>query len=230
MHTHETTPSAPQTPEATQNVASAANRRSFLKGTALVAGIAATGALSAAAQDISLAETSLKVIPRAVMRVGFDMRSRPTFKASIGLWKKCCASLVVRTAGSLGLICALAWIRSYHLALRCQRLAPWREASSRGIRTSVTSLGGTGRTPLPGLPGNAAGTRGPRDMLASSWRCTGPITYIGGDAITRDIANFTAALRWSKGCGWRVSSSGGGESCRIEISETSASPARQTAG
>jgi hypothetical protein len=61
MHTHETTPIAPQAPEAAQDAVSAANRRSFLKGTALVAGIAATGALSAAAQDISLAETSLKV-------------------------------------------------------------------------------------------------------------------------------------------------------------------------
>ena len=80
MHTHETTPIVPQAPEAVQDIVSAANRRSFLKGTALVAGIAATGALSAAAQDISLAQTSLKVIPRAVMRVGFDMRSRPTFK------------------------------------------------------------------------------------------------------------------------------------------------------
>jgi 5-methyltetrahydropteroyltriglutamate--homocysteine methyltransferase len=64
------------------------------------------------------------------------------------------------------------------------------------------------------LPGNAAGTRGPRDMPASSWRCTGPITYTGGDIVTRDIANFTAALRWSKGRGWQVSSSGGGKSCR----------------
>ena len=80
MHTHETTPIVPQAPEAVQDVVSAANRRSFLKGTALVAGIAATGALSAAAQDISLAETSLKVIPRVVLRVSFDVRSRPTFK------------------------------------------------------------------------------------------------------------------------------------------------------
>ena len=59
MHTHETTPIVPQAPEAVQDIVSATNRRSFLKGTALVAGIAATGALSAAAQDISLAETSL---------------------------------------------------------------------------------------------------------------------------------------------------------------------------
>jgi hypothetical protein len=80
MHTHATTPIAPQLPEAAQDIVSAANRRLFLKGTALVAGVAATGVLTAAAQDISIAETSLKVSPRAVIRVGFDMRARPTFR------------------------------------------------------------------------------------------------------------------------------------------------------
>jgi hypothetical protein len=80
MHTPATTPSTPQTPEAVQDIVSTANRRLFLKGTALVAGVAATGVLSAAAQDISITETSLKVIPRAVIRVGFDMRARPTFR------------------------------------------------------------------------------------------------------------------------------------------------------
>jgi 5-methyltetrahydropteroyltriglutamate--homocysteine methyltransferase len=45
------------------------------------------------------------------------------------------------------------------------------------------------------LPGNEAGTLGPADVPASSWRCTGLITYTGGEAIQRDIANFTAALQ-----------------------------------
>jgi hypothetical protein len=80
MPTHETTPIAPQTSEAAQNAVSTAKRRSFLKGTALVAGVAATGVLSAAAQDVSIGDMSLKVSPRAVIRVGFDVRTRPTFK------------------------------------------------------------------------------------------------------------------------------------------------------
>jgi 5-methyltetrahydropteroyltriglutamate--homocysteine methyltransferase len=45
------------------------------------------------------------------------------------------------------------------------------------------------------LPGNEEGTLGPTEMPASSWRCTGPITYTGGDALQRDIANFSAALQ-----------------------------------
>jgi 5-methyltetrahydropteroyltriglutamate--homocysteine methyltransferase len=45
------------------------------------------------------------------------------------------------------------------------------------------------------LPGNEEGTLGPTDMPASSWRCTGPITYTGSDAIKRDVANFAVALQ-----------------------------------
>jgi 5-methyltetrahydropteroyltriglutamate--homocysteine methyltransferase len=45
------------------------------------------------------------------------------------------------------------------------------------------------------LPGNEEGTLGPMDLPASSWRCTGPITYKGGEAVQRDIANFIAALQ-----------------------------------
>ena len=44
------------------------------------------------------------------------------------------------------------------------------------------------------LPGNEAGTLDPADMPASSWRCTGPITYTAGSPVKRDIANFKAAL------------------------------------
>ena len=32
------------------------------------------------------------------------------------------------------------------------------------------------------LPGNEAGTLGPTDVPASTWRCTGPITYTGSDS------------------------------------------------
>src|SRR5262249_58404523 len=45
------------------------------------------------------------------------------------------------------------------------------------------------------LPGNAAGTLGATDVPASTWRCTGPITYTASAAVQRDIANFTAALQ-----------------------------------
>jgi hypothetical protein len=58
----------------------AADRRSFLKGTALVAGVAATGVLTAAAPAAPAAETSIKVTPRATMHVGFDQRTRPALK------------------------------------------------------------------------------------------------------------------------------------------------------
>jgi 5-methyltetrahydropteroyltriglutamate--homocysteine methyltransferase len=43
------------------------------------------------------------------------------------------------------------------------------------------------------LPGNQdAALTG--DVPASMWQCTGPISYIGGDALKRDIDNFKAAL------------------------------------
>jgi hypothetical protein len=70
------------------------------------------------------------------MRVGFDVRSHSTFKDVYRSLEEV-ASLAVRTAGSLGSICALACIRSCPLTLRCQRLAHWREASPRGTRTSI---------------------------------------------------------------------------------------------
>jgi 5-methyltetrahydropteroyltriglutamate--homocysteine methyltransferase len=45
------------------------------------------------------------------------------------------------------------------------------------------------------LPGNEAGTLSLTEMPAASWQCTGPITYTGGDAIRRDIDNFSVALQ-----------------------------------
>jgi hypothetical protein len=80
MHTPEATPTTPQVTETSQEAVAAANRRSFLKGTALVAGVAAAGALTTAAQAAPIAAPALKVKARAVMRVGFDMRTQPTLK------------------------------------------------------------------------------------------------------------------------------------------------------
>jgi hypothetical protein len=45
-----------------------------------VAGVAAAGALATAAQAAPIAATTLKVKPRAVLRVGFDVRTQPTLK------------------------------------------------------------------------------------------------------------------------------------------------------
>jgi 5-methyltetrahydropteroyltriglutamate--homocysteine methyltransferase len=74
--------------------------------------------------------------------------------------------------------------------------------------TLVTSMAGTQHERFRGfyqvynriertvwLPGNETGTRSATEMPTFNWRCTGPITYTGGDAIQRDIANFTAALQ-----------------------------------